>query len=143
MKLITKLQSYTDVITNSSSTVFLMHKEDAEFYEKDTPNYCCSIEIIDHQWLLNNRWEWELVFDFLNIDKNTISTEIQSDGFWPCSYWVDPDEVMWELWIDDNLSLLQDKLFELYYVSIEDHFEDAYDYIESAADDALISDYRH
>ena len=108
MKLITKLQSYTDVITNSSSTVFVMHKSDAEFYEKDTPNNCCSIEEIDYQWLLDNRWEWELVFDFLDIDKNTISTEVQSDGFWPCSYWNDPDEVMWRLWIYDNLSLLQE-----------------------------------
>ena len=72
MKLITKLQSYTDVITNSSSTVFLMHKEDAEFYEEDTPEGCCRIEKIDHQWLIDNIWEWALVFDFLDIDKNTI-----------------------------------------------------------------------
>lgn len=143
MKLITQLQSYTDVITNSSSTVFIMHQDDAEFYEKDTPNDCCSIEKIDYQWLLDNRWNWELVFDFLNIDKNIISTEIQSDGFWPCSYWDDPDEVMWELWIDDNLSLLQEKLFGLYYVSIEDHFTDAYNYIESAGDDALYTEWRH
>ena len=143
MKLITKLQSYTDVITNSSSTVFLMHKEDAEFYENDTPNNCCSIEKIDHQWLLDNRWEWELVFDFLNIDKNTISTKTQSDGFWPCSYWDDPDEMVWRLWIDDNLSLLQEKLFGLYHVSIEDHFKDALNYIESAGDDALHTEWRH
>ena len=58
MKLITKLQSYTDVITNSSSTVFIMHESDAKFYEKDTPEGCCRIEEIDHQWLLNNRWNW-------------------------------------------------------------------------------------
>ena len=143
MKFITKLQSYTDVITNSSSTVFLMHKDDAEFYEKDTPKNCCRIEEINQQWLLDNRWNWELVFDFLDIDKNTISTEIKSDGFWPYPYWDDPDEVMWGLWIDDNLSLLQEKLFGLYYVSIEDHFEDAYDYIESVRDDALYTEWGH
>ena len=140
MKLITKLQSYTDVITNSSSTVFLMHKEDAEFYEKDTPNNCCSIEEIDYQWLLNNRWEWELVFDFLNIDKNIISKEIEGSY---SSYWEDPDENMWKLWIDVNLSLLQEKLFGLYHVDIEDHFEGAYEYIESAGDDALKTEWRH
>lgn len=143
MKIITKLQSYTDVITNSSSTVFIMHKDDAEFYEKDTPNGCCTIERIDYQWLLNNRWEWELVFDFLGIDKNTISTKIKSDGFWPCSYWEDPDEDLWRLWIDDNLSLLQEKLFGLYHVDIEDHFEGAYEYIENASDDALKTEWRH
>ena len=143
MKLITKLQSYTDVITNSSSTVFLMHKENAKFYENDTPNDCCSIDEIDYQWLLNNRWEWELVFDFLDIDKNTISKEIEYNGFWPGSYWNDPDEELWKLWIDENLVLLQEKLFGLYYVSIEDHFKDAYNYIESARDDALHTEWRH
>ena len=142
MKFITKLQSYTDVITNSSSTVFLMHKDDAEFYEKDTPNYCCSIEKIDHQWLLNNRWEWEMILDFLNIDKNTISNRI-CDRPHCIPYWDDPDEDVWRLWIDDNLSLLQEKLFGLYYVDIEDHFEDAFDYIESAGDDALYTEWRH
>ena len=143
MKIITKLQSYTDVITNSSSTVFIMHKDDAEFYEKDTPNDCCTIECIDHQWLLDNYWEWELVFNFLEIDKNTISTKIKSDGFWPCSYWEDPDEDLWRFWIDDNLSLLQEKLFGLYYVDIEDHFEGACEYIESASNDALKTEWRH
>lgn len=143
IKLITKLQSYTDVITNSSSTVFIMHESDAKFYEKDTPGGCCRIEEIDRQWLLNNRWEWNLVLDFLNIDKNTISTEIKSDGFWPCSYWDDPNEDLWRLWIDDNLSLLQENLFGLYYVSIEDHFEGAYEYIESASDNALKTEWRH
>ena len=120
-----------------------MHKEDAEFYEKDTPDDCCSIEEINHQWLLNNRWEWKLVFDFLDIDKNTISTEIEYNSFWSSSYWEDPDEVTWKLWIDNNLSLLQEKLFGLYYVSIEDYFEDSYNYIESAGDDALHTEWRH
>lgn len=140
MKLITNLQSYTDVITNSSSTVFIMHESDAKFYEKDTPGGCCTIERIDYQWLLDNSWEWELVFDFLNIDKNTISSYTKDKWY---SYWEDPDEDLWRLWVDDNLSLLQEKLFGLYHVDIEDHFEDAYEYIESASDDALQTEWRH
>ena len=140
IKFITKLQSYTDVITNSSSTVFIMHESDAKFYEKDTPEGCCTIECIDYQWLLNNRWEWELVFDFLNIDKSTISKE---EECYYGSYWDDPDKDSWRLWIDNNLSLLQEKLFGLYYVDIEDHFEGAYEYIESASDNALKTEWRH
>ena len=140
MKLITKLQSYTDVITNSSSTVFIMYEDDAKFYEKDTPGDCCTIECIDYQWLLSNRWEWELVFDFLDLDKNTISTHIKDKWY---SYWEDPDEDLWRLWVDDNLSLLQEKLFGLYHVDIEDRFEGAYDYIESASDNALKTEWRH
>lgn len=141
IKFITKLQSYTDVITNSSSTVFIMYEDDAKFYEKDTPEGCCRIERIDYQWLLNNRWEWALIFDFLDIDKNTISKE--EEGYYYSSYWLDPDEDLWKLWIDDNLSLLQEKLFGLYYVDIEDHFEDAYEYIESASNKALQTEWRH
>jgi len=140
MKFITKLQSYTDIITNSSSTVFIMHESDAKFYEKDTPGGYCTIECIDYQWLLDNRWEWELVFDFLNIDKNTISKEIE--GYYSF-YWDDPDEDLWRLWVDDNLSLLQEKLFGFYHVDIEDHFEGAYEYIENASIDALKTEWRH
>ena len=140
MKLITNLQSYTDVITNSSSTVFIMHEDNAKFYEKDTPEGYCTIERIDQQWLLDHPWEWELVFDFLNIDKNTISNYIKYKSY---SYWEDPDKDLWKLWIDDNLSLLQEKLFNLYYVEIEDHFEGAFEYIESASDDALKTEWRH
>ena len=141
IKFITKLQSYTDVITNSSSTVFIMYENDAKFYEKDTPEGCCRIERIDYQWLLNNRWEWALIFDFLDINKNTISKE--EEGYYCSFYWSDPDEDLWKLWIDDNLSLLKEKLFGLYYVDIEDHFEDAYEYIESASNKALQTEWRH
>ena len=140
MKFITKLQSYTDVITNSSSTVFIMRKEDAKFYKEDAPYGCCRIAKINKQWLLDNRWEWELVFDFLNINKNTLSKEHKGNYY---SYWDDPDEEVWELWIDNNLALLQKKLFGLYFVDIEDHFEDACEYICNAADHALISVNRH
>lgn len=139
MKLITKLQSYTDVITNSSSTVFIMHESDAKFYEKDTPEGCCTIERIDKQWLYDNKWEWELVFDFLNIDKNIISTHVKEKWY---SYWRDPSEKDWRAWLELNEDTIQ-PILGLYYVDIEDHFEDAYEYIESASDDALQTEWRH
>lgn len=140
MKLITKLQSYTDVITNSSSTVFIMKEGNAEWYKKDVPYNCCKIELIDEQWLIDNMWEWELVFEFLGIDKSIISEEVEG---YHHSYWEDIDEDAWRLWIDNNLSLLQEKLFGLYFVEIEDHFENAYEYISDVKSDALYSDDRH
>lgn len=140
MKVVTDIQSYSDVITNSSSTVFLMHESDAKYWEKETPDYMCSITKITHQWLLDNNWEWELIFDFLNLDKNLISYE--EEGSYR-NYWRDPDPEIWRLWVDENIDLLKEKVIDLYFVDIEDHFEDAYELIESAADDALISDYRH
>ena len=140
MKLITKIQSFSNVITNSSSTVFLMHEMDAKYWEKATPDDMCDITEITHQWLLDNHWEWELIFDFLNLDKYIISYEEQ--GYYR-NYWRDPDSETWQMWVDDNIELLKEKVIGLYYVEIEDHFEDAYEWIESASDDALISDYRH
>lgn len=140
MKLITKIQSFSDVITNSSSTVFLMHEMDAKYWEKATPDDMCDITEITYQWLLDNHWEWKLIFDFLNLDKYIISYEEQ--GYYR-NYWRDPDSETWQMWVDDNIELLKEKVIGLYYVEIEDHFEDAYEWIESASDDALISDYRH
>lgn len=139
MKIITKLQSYTDVITNSSSTVFIMNESDAKFYEKDTPEDCCGIELIDKQWLYDNKWEWKLVFDFLDIDKNIISTHVKEKWY---SYWEDPSEEDWQAWLDLNEETIK-PIIGLYYVDIEDHFEGAYDYIESAGDDALHTEWRH
>ena len=146
MKLITKLQSYTDVITNSSSTVFLMHKEDAEFYEKDTPGNCCSITLINEQWVRDSYWEWQLICDYLNIPYEEVATKQTCEKcYWNPEgfYWKTPDNKLWNIWVDNNLERLKKDLFGLYFVDIEDHFADAYEYIDSASNDALITDYRH
>ncbi len=139
MKFITKIQSYTDVITNSSSTVFIMTEANAKFYEEDVPNDCCLTELIDKQWLMDHVWEWQLVFDFLDIDKTIISTLIENK--WG-SYWDNVSEEDWHAWLELNEETIK-PILGLYWVDIEDHFEDAYDYTESARDDALFSDYRH
>lgn len=140
MKLITELQSFSDVITNSSSTVFLMYEADAKHWKKETPNDMCTITEITYQWLLDNCWEWELIFDFLNLNKCIISYE--REGCY-CNYWEDPDLETWKMWIDDNIKLLKEKIIGLYFVEIEDHFKNAYEVLESASDDALMIDYRH
>lgn len=138
MKLVTKIQSFSDVITNSSSTVFLMYEGDAKYWEKETPDDMCDITKITYQWLLDNHWEWELIFDFLNLDKYLISYE--KEGSYR-NYWEDPET--WQMWVDNNIKLLKEKVIGLYYVEIEDHFADAYELLESASDDALMIDYRH
>ena len=145
IKFITKLQSYTDVITNSSSTVFLMHKENAEKYEKEVPDDCCWIQEINEKWLKEHLYEWEFIFEFLDIDKTEISRELE---YWynkNTIFWETPDEELWEWWIDENKELLQEKLYGLYFVDIEDHFEDSWEYINSVehSADNLYSEYRH
>ena len=46
--MIVAIQSFTDVITNSSSTVFIMHQADAKYYKKEHPS---DIEIEKILWI--------------------------------------------------------------------------------------------
>ena len=47
IKLITTIQSFTDVITNSSSSVFIMHEDDAHYYNRlDNTNGCITITLL-------------------------------------------------------------------------------------------------
>lgn len=145
MKVITNIQSFSDVITNSSSTVFLMYKDDAKYYENNVPGDCCTIEEITESWLKDHIYEWGFIFEFLNIDKTEVSVE--QEAWWSKgnTYWEDPDPDIWELWVEKNRTMLQDKLYGLYFVDIEDHFEDSWEYINSIehSSDNLFSDYRH
>ena len=51
-KFITKIQSFTDVITNSSSSVFIMREDDALRYDNLENTYdCISIVPIDFNWV--------------------------------------------------------------------------------------------
>lgn len=47
MKRITKIQSVSDIITNSSFEVFVMSAEDANYYDELDTNGCVSIERIE------------------------------------------------------------------------------------------------
>lgn len=141
IKLITTVQSFTDVITNSSSSVFIMHDSDADYYN-NLPNThgCISLELITVDWVKQNWWNWELIFDYFNLDKNTISKEITNLYY---SYWETPSEDVWEIWVENNKDLLESELSDKYFVEIEDHFENAYEVTEQAYDDAIVSKSRH
>lgn len=55
MKLINGIQSISDVITNSSSEVFLMRKSDAEYYEGlENTEGCVNIQEITWDWIIND-----------------------------------------------------------------------------------------
>lgn len=145
--MITKIQSYTDVITNSSSTVFIMQEENAKFYEKDTPYGCCGIRLIDEQWVRDHPYEWTAIFDCLNIPYSEISIklEIENPPSWyeERDFYEDPQPEDWSTWVDNNLERLKNDLFGLYWVEIEDHFEDAWEYINQAKTKSLSHEGRH
>ena len=144
MKLITNIQSFTDVITNSSSSVFIMHESDVEYYEGNVPEDCITIQEIDLDWIKKHDWEWELILRACNIDFNEISTQRTQHYSPKCSYtyWVDPSKDFWETWVEENKARFE-PILDKYFIEIEDHFEGAWEITENAYDDAIASESRH
>ena len=140
--MITKIQSFTDVITNSSSTVFVMHESDAKYYERlENAEGCIDIQPITMEWLQDNRYEFEMVLDLLKIPYSEITTYHKYER---CGgYWNDPKQDVWESFLKSHREQLEEIFQDLYWVDIEDHFEDAYEVTESARDDAKWYASRH
>lgn len=139
--MITKIQSFTDVITNSSSTVFVMNEVDAKYYDNlPNTNGCIDIYPITKEWLYHHPDEIEMVCDILDIDISTI-TNLERNSWWTC--WTPLEQSEWEKFLDSHENLIEEKFSDLYWVDIEDHFVDASDVTESAYDDALWRESRH
>lgn len=152
-----EFQSFSDVITNSSSTVFLVDRNTAEELNKMVPEDCLySYELT---------WDELCPEDFNIVDMSTLTTyqlsEINStlynvsnnvDMLLEClsnntdklvikdkewfdsinTYGLDTQDVKkYYDFCHDNKELIEDKLIGKVYVDIEDHFEDTeevYDY---------------
>ena len=125
----------SDVITNSSSEVFVMNKSNADYYESlsdsEYPGVEENIYIEPIDWsFIKNDFEWDLIMDLMGISREE-SASIESDSDWDNFCEKHKKE------LDD----LIDK--DLYFVEIEDHFADSRDVSENAHDDCIWSDYRH
>lgn len=141
--MITKIQSFTDVITNSSSTVFVMCEAQAEYYDQlPHTEGCIDVEPITLNWLRMHPYEVEMVCDLLGVDPSEVTTLHQ--GSWG-TYWDDPDPDAWETFLTTYTDKIQEVFIDggLYWVSIEDNFEGAWEVTEDASDVADWVDYRH
>lgn len=128
MKLVTKLQSVSDIITNSSSEVFLVGRNPSkDLLGMDSG--CIAIIAIDKEWLGYN-WDGE---------KNLICSIPGLEKYYDLS------EEEWSELYD----VLLDKVIELangyYYVEIEDHYSfDLFDAdVEEMKEEALYYESRH
>ena len=140
--MITKIQSFTDVITNSSSTVFVMHESDAKYYDRLENTYgCIHIQPITMEWLQNNADEFEMVLDLLNIPYSEITTYHKHNDYY--GWWKQPDQTTWESFLESHKERIEEVFKDLYWVDIEDHFEDAYEVTEEARSDAEWYESRH
>lgn len=139
--MITKIQSFTDVITNSSSTVFVMSEFYADYYDKlEHTEGCIDVVKIDMDWMKNNVYEFEMVCNLLDIDPSEL-TVWGKHKYW--QGWETPDQEAWETFLELHKDKIEEVFKDLYWVDIEDHFENAWDVTEEASDDAIWSDYRH
>lgn len=65
MKKIVKIQSISDIITNSSSEVFIMENSLAKSLENDYNTECISVDEIYYDTLLQNTWNYEIYTEML------------------------------------------------------------------------------
>ncbi len=129
------IKNISDVITNSSSEVFVMNKEDAceiALFDKDNETYdCISIHKMDEDWVrTQGSWEAQMTCDLMGIAK-----QFHKDFY--------PDEDDWFEFVDEHLDEMKEKVLGKYYIDIEDHFADAEEILEFSRSHCEWSDYRH
>ena len=124
-----KILSISDVITNSSSEVFVL--EDVSNFE-NVSNYI-TIDKITYDYLINSLEE-EMVFDLLGYNINNYID-------WNCS-WEDREKIL-RAFCEEHREEVEEKIIGKYFVDIEDHFPDWEEYTELARDECIWHDYRH
>lgn len=129
------IRSVSDIITNSSSEVFVMKKEDAcevALFDKDNETYdCISIHKMDEDWVrTQGSWEAQMICDLIGI-----ANPFNEDFY--------PDEDDWSKFVDEHLDEMKEKVFGKYYIDIEDHFAEAEKILEFSRKHSEWKDYRH
>ena len=135
-----KIKSISDVITNSSSEVFVMRKTDAEYYDK--LNGCVAIHEITWDWLKEEGSdEWKMVCTICNIDDGIFKDYVVNtdDGCW---YKRVPQD-KWEEFLESYKDAIQKYLIGFYWVDIAAYFENEIEASDEARHDSIWSDYRH
>ena len=129
------IKNISDVITNSSSEVFVMNKEDASeiaLFDKDNETYdCISIHKMDENWVrTQGSREAQMICDLLKIDNPF------NESFYP-------DEDDWSKFVDEHLDDMKENVFGKYYIDIEDYFADAEEILEFSREHSEWKDYRY
>ena len=139
--MILRIQSFTDVITNSSSSVFVMQSDIANKYRNmEEADGCIEIAPITINWLQRNLWEVEMICELLHIDPKTIMN-YKETGYG--GYYDYPSQEVWNKFLKDNREQIKETFKDLYWVDIEDHFDGAYEITDDAYGEAIWSDNRH
>lgn len=125
MKLIERIQSFSDIITNSSSEVFITHGI-PKFTNEGKESGCITIDAIGPEWIERNiEWEDDAIISALN------------------SLGLEGEKLVSNY--PESKDIIENALDGYYFIDIEDHYDwSSYNEdVDSASSGCLYSDYRH
>lgn len=129
MKILTPIQSISDIITNSSSETFLMYESFAKEFDNLPDTYgCIDIYPVTEETLLSSWYDINLIERHLGLEETD-------------PYAMDTDT--YKDYVREFILPRMGELEGLYVVDIEDHFPDACEVLEDARDCALTRESRH
>lgn len=142
MKKIVKIQSITDIITNSSSEVFIMEHSLARSLEHDYNTDCISVDDITYEKMLEDNWNYEIYSEFLNRLGIINACDCNYDSDWHA--YAENRKKFQEV-LKTNEEKIRKALTDNQYawVDIEDHFTDWEDASDDAHDYCITSESRH
>lgn len=137
------IKSITNVITNSSSEVFLMTNEEAEAIAKNYDNDdCIKIEKVTEEWLENEgAYEAEAIFERCQLKNHFTDEEreiIDSVGEY---YYLSEED--WSKIYHNHKELIDEKMLGMSFIDIEDHFSNCEEAYDDARSCAVWSEYLH
>jgi hypothetical protein len=129
MKTIVKIQSVSDIITNSSSEVFIMENSLARSLENDYNTEYITVNEITYEELLQNTWDYEIYTELLV--KLGIVSWCECEYFSGC--YAENKELFHNTVVSHEAEIRKALTENQYaYVDIEDNFVEW----EDASDDA-------
>lgn len=130
------IKSISDVITNSSSEVFVLNKEDARYFairsfDEDTAD-CITLTKMNWEWIFEQgRFETEIFQTLLGIDDELLTRDIT------------PTEKEWNAFCWKYSNEIEEKVLNKYIIEIEDHYLNAIEEIDKARDKCLYYENLH
>jgi hypothetical protein len=142
MKKIVKIQSISDIITNSSSEVFIMEHSLARSLENDYNTDCISVDDITYEKMLEDNWNYEIYTEMLV--KLGIVTWAECNYNSSSRAYTENRKIFQDV-LKANEEKIRKALTDNEYawVDIEDHFTEWENASDDAHDYCITSESRH
>lgn len=136
------IKSISNVITNSSSEVFLIDSGIARDIANTYQTEFIKITEVTEEYLENDgRFDTDAIFEVCELEKHLTDEELQivhtAGGF----YYISQEN--WSKIYHNHKDLIDEKMIGMAFIDIEDHFENHRDAEEDARCCAVWSEYLH